>query len=302
MRDDAVVIEVGLNESVSPNTQPHVPQTPLACASDAQRCADAGAAIVHWHAIDEFGRPQLDDVTLYGAALDAMQGCVLAYPSYRTDVPDDVETRLSHCIALHARHGLEIAPIDIATVNVVLWDPSTRELAPTESGTGFEVIRNSLPFVTDALARYRAVGLAPTLAAFDLGATRTLALLAEAGLLPKPVLCKIFLWASPAIGPVPSIEALDLHLRQLPAKSDVEWSVVPYGFTDAALLEQLVRAGLERGGGVRVGIGDSPGAQPDLTNAELVEQVVRLAGEVGRPVASADDVRERLAMPRHGSP
>ena len=45
---------------------------------------DAGAAIVHWHAIDEFGQPQLDDVTLYGAALDAMQGRLLAYPSCRT--------------------------------------------------------------------------------------------------------------------------------------------------------------------------------------------------------------------------
>ncbi len=73
-------------------------------------------------------------------------------------------------------------------------------LAPLEPTPGFDVIRNSLPFVAGALARYCDVGLVPTIATFDVGSTRTVAALTDAGVLEQPVLLKIFLWGSPAHG------------------------------------------------------------------------------------------------------
>jgi len=294
MERDAAIVEVGLNETVSPAVHPHVPQRPHECAADARRCADAGAAIVHWHAVDEHGGQRLADAALYGEALDAIGGRVLAYPSYPVDVPDTVDERIAHCLALRARHGMELAPVDVASVNVVVADGAGRVVAPLEPAPGFDVIRNSLPFVVAALASYRAAGLVATVAAFDVGSTRAIGALAQAGLLDQPVLCKIFLWESPMIGPRPSVEALDLHLRQLPAGVDVEWLVVPYGMTDAAAVEELARAALERGGGVRIGIGDSPHAFPNATNAQLVELVAGWAADAGRPVAAADAVRARL--------
>ena len=296
MEHDAVIIEVGLNEAVTPAAHGRVPQTPSECAADARRCADAGAAIVHWHAVDGAGAQQLGDTELYGAALDEMDGCVLAYPSYPTTVPDTVDDRLGHCLDLRQHHGLELGPVDVATVNVVLWDAATGAIGPLEPLPGFDVIRNSLPFVVDALDRYRVVGLVPTLAAFDLGSSRTIGALAQAGLVSQPVLTKIFLWGSPAIGPEPSVEALDLHLRQLPADVDVEWILVPYGIGDRALVEQLARAALERGGGIRLGIGDNPIAFAELANADVVELATRWAAEAGRPVASVDRVRSRVGI------
>ncbi|MGH8985667.1 MAG: 3-keto-5-aminohexanoate cleavage protein [Acidimicrobiia bacterium] len=297
MEHDAVVIEVGLNEAVTKSVHRRVPHTPSECAADARRCSDAGAAVVHWHAVDETGAQRLADAELYGAALDLMKGCgVLAYPSYPTDVTDAVDARLGHCLALRARHGLELGPVDVATVNLVLWDPASGALAPLEPVPGYEVIRNSLPFVADALARYRKVGLVPTVAAFDLGSTRAIAALAGAGLLAEPVLCKIFLWGSPAIGPEPSVEALDLHLRQLPGDLDVEWLVVPYGISDPARIEQLARAALDRGGGVRIGIGDNPIAFAHRDNPQAVELAARWAADSGRPVASAGHLRARLGI------
>lgn len=300
MERDAVIVEVGLNEAVTPDAHPHVPQTPAECAADARRCADAGASIAHWHAVDDSGAQQLGDAALYGAALDAMDGCVLAYPSYQTTVPDTVDDRLAHCLALRAEHGLELGPVDVATVNLVLWDAAAGVLAPVEPLPGYEVIRNSLPFVVDALRRYREVGLVPTVAAFDVGSTRTIGALAQAGYLPEPVLVKIFLWGSPAIGPEPSLEALDLHLRQLPEGLDVEWILVPYGIADPAAIETLARAALERGGGIRVGIGDNPLAFGNVANAEVVELATLWATESGRPVASVAQVRERLGTNRAG--
>lgn len=289
-----MIIEVGLNEAVSPDAHARVPQSPAECAADARRCADAGAALAHWHAIGTDGAARLADATLYGAALDEMAGCILAYPSYPTDVPDTVEDRLGHCLALRERHGMELAPIDVGTVNLVLWDDVSAAVGPTESLGELDVIRNSMPFVVAALRRYREVGLVPTLAAFDLGSTRAIGALARAGLVAEPVLVKIFLWGTPAIGPEPSVDALDLHLRQLPETIDVEWILVPYNIADRGVVERLARAALERGGGIRLGIGDNPVAFADLDNAAIVDLAVRWSHDAGRAVASTDNARVRL--------
>jgi uncharacterized protein (DUF849 family) len=45
-----------------------------------------------------------------------------------------------------------------------------------------------------------------------------------------------------------------------------------------------------------VGIGDSPSADPDATNADLVERVVGWANDAGRPVAEPAAVRARLGI------
>ena len=121
-----------------------------------------------------------------------------------------------------------------------------------------------------------------------------LAALARAGHVPEPVLVKIFLWGAPAIGPEPSVEALDLHLQQIPASIDVEWILVPYNIADRGLVEALARAALERGGGIRLGIGDNPVAFADIDNARVVELGVRWAQDAGRPIASVGDARARL--------
>jgi 3-keto-5-aminohexanoate cleavage enzyme len=99
---------------------------------------------------------------------------------------------------------------------------------------------------------------------------------------------------APAIGPEPSVEALELHLRQLPASIDVEWILVPYNIADRGLVEALARAALERGGGIRLGIGDNPVAFADLDNARVVDLGVGWAHDAGRSIASVGDARVRL--------
>ena len=73
---------------------------------------------------------------------------------------------------------------------------------------------------------------------------------------------------------------------------------MPYALDDPATVERLCRHALERGGGIRVGIGDNPAAFPELTNAELVERAVGWCADAGRPVASASDVRTRFGVSR----
>jgi uncharacterized protein (DUF849 family) len=158
------------------------------------------------------------------------------------------------------------------------------------------VVANPLPFLLDALDRVYALGMTPSLASFDVGFTRTMVLLARAGKLRPPLFLKILLSGAWAVGPFPTEEALDFHLRQIPADLDVEWIAVPYALDDPALVERLCRHALARGGGVRVGIGDTPAAEPKASNAELVERAARWVVESGRPVASAADVRRRFGL------
>jgi 3-keto-5-aminohexanoate cleavage enzyme len=300
VRQGTAIIEVGINEGVTRARNPHVPYSPAECADDAGRCAEAGAAVVHWHARDpESGEQRAADPDLYGDALDRMRADsdVVAYPTYPTQPPDDLEARLGHCWALRERHGLEMAPIDIGSVNVVTWDEQARDFAgDVDTLSGRSIVANSLGFTLAALERFDALGLAPSVAAFDVGFTRTMVMLVESGRLHEPVFFKIFLSGAWAAGPYPSEDALDFHLRQIPDGLDVEWLVVPYLVGDAELVERLCRHALERGGGIRVGIGDNPAADPAATNAELVERAAGWVADAGREPATAADVRARFAL------
>lgn len=297
MDRNAAIVEVGLNEATPRSLNPHVPYGPAECAADALRCGAAGAAIIHWHARDPVtGEQRLGDAALYGEALAGMRRAgLLAYPSYPVE-PTSLEGRLGHCWALRERCGLELAPVDMGSVNVVPWDERTRTFPGVDALGEHAVVTNPLPVTLAALERVYALGMVPSLTSFDVGITRTVALVAEAGLLRAPVYLKIFLSGAWAVGPKPTEEAIDFHLRQLPPDLDVEWVVVPYALADARLIERLCRRALELGGGIRVGIGDTPAAYPDRRNVDLVEIAARWIEESGRPLASISDVRRRFGL------
>ncbi len=299
MPADKVIIEVGLNEGAGRGVNPHVPITPEECADDALRCLDAGASLVHWHARDPTtGEQRLGDADLYAEALVPMQAAgLVGYPSYPVDPGVATGHRLDHVWELRARGLLEVAPIDLGSVTTVPWSRALNDFVGLESlRTQSGVVDNPLTFVLDAVERAKGLGLPVTFGAFDIGSSRILRMLAESHRVVGPVLLKVFLSEGWAVGPVPSEAALDLHLAQLPAGLDVEWMVVPYSHTDPAAIEGLCRAALGRGGHVRVGIGDSPIANPAATNADLVDRVVGWSLDAGRPVATTGDVRARLGL------
>ncbi|MFA5882472.1 MAG: 3-keto-5-aminohexanoate cleavage protein [Acidimicrobiia bacterium] len=295
---DAVIIEVGLNEGAGRGINPHVPIAPDEVAADALRCRDAGAAMIHWHARDPESEDQrLGDTDLYAAALTAMrEGGLLGYPSYPVDGVQP-RHRLDHVWALHERAGLELAPIDLGSVSTVPWNAHLNDFVGLDwlrTQTG--VVDNPLTFVVDAVEMADARAMVCTFGAFDVGCSRILAMLHDSGRITRPVVHKIFLSEGWAVGPKPSEAALELHVAQLPEALDVEWIAVPYSHHDPAVVERLCRAALERGGHVRVGIGDSPAANPTASNAELVGQVAGWAADAGRPVATPEQVRARLGL------
>jgi uncharacterized protein (DUF849 family) len=276
-----------LNEAVLRREHAHVPVSADECAADAIAAVRAGATFAHWHARDErTGQQRSADTAAYARAWRQMRAAgVIAYPTYPSEPPLDVDSRLGHCFALVAEHGLEMAPLDLGTVAQVFWQEG--RLA------GGGTLANPLPFLQAAARRYRELGAIVNLASFDLGSTRLAVRLARAGVLAPPLLLKIYLSDTWLVGPDPSEAGLDLHLAQIPADLEVDWLVVPFQLHSQAAFERLCRHALARGGGFRVGIGDNPGLFPRATNAELVERVLPWVEASGRPLASADDLRKR---------
>ena len=134
-------------------------------------------------------------------------------------------------------------------------------------------------------------GVKPELEIFDVGMIGTCRRLADKGLLKKPFHFQ-FVLGAPAGSPA-TTKSLVHMLDLIPP--DSTWSVAGIGRGQLP----LAAVGMAMGGHVRVGLEDniyySRGVLA-LSNAQLVERVVRIAGEYGRGLAGPDDARQILGL------
>ena len=158
----------------------------------------------------------------------------------------------------------------------------------------FDTVGGAAP--PDPLGEMRRRGVRPTVNVFDVGEARWLALAVRAGLFPAPLYVKLFLCEQLVTGPFPDEHGIDAYRSQLPPELDLECTIVPYTMMQADHAETLLRAALDRGLHVRVGIGDSPYAYPDATNPELVARAVELVRAGGYEPATPAVVRARLGL------
>lgn len=138
-------------------------------------------------------------------------------------------------------------------------------------------------------------GVKPEIECFYTGAFWNLEFIRQKGILGNPVWATLFLgWQGGAWTP-PTHDALMYLVRHLPPQ--VNWNL---SVMDASTQWKLLPLAIALGGHVRVGWEDNP-YLPDGTlsrsNAELVDVVVRMAREIGREVATADEAREIIGLP-----
>jgi uncharacterized protein (DUF849 family) len=302
-----LIIEVGLNEAVGRDQHPGVPIHPREIAADIVECAAAGASIVHFHARDPAtGEQRFADTELYRQAMHAVReaGCDVqmypTYPPFLSHGPDPALERFGHVLALadDPRAALRVAPLDMGSLNLAM--SAQGRLLPGASALPLEhsVYANPVPLLARMLREYDARGLVAALAIFEPGHLRTtLALLASG--LGRRALLKFFLSATWLHGPLPDRAGLESYLRLLEALRDgreLEWICAPSGLSSAAQVEALLRAAIELGGHVRVGLGDNPEAARGRSNRALVERAAQLAAECGRPLESPRGLLERFGL------
>jgi uncharacterized protein (DUF849 family) len=296
VRDNLVVLEVGLNESTSRAVNPNIPYTVDEVVDDAVACAEEGAAIVHFHARYDDGGQAWSDAGIYRAVMEgiARKSPLLTYASYFGD--------LSHIWEL-SDEPPEGAPLEIACFDVlqevggsmeaaVYWDTARREFEPVRyrEDAPTEVVR------PPALAEFERRGLRPEVDVTDMGPARWAGLATVAGFFEQPLDLRLYLCGRRVVGPVPVPAAIDSYLAQLPDEIDAECTVVGYGIEDARQYEALLRGALARGLNIRVGIGDCPYAVPGATNRELVAWAAAMVAEAGLELATPSDLRERLGL------
>jgi 3-keto-5-aminohexanoate cleavage enzyme len=264
---DKLIVSVAVNGAdLGKGDTPHVPVTPGEIAESVVAAGAAGAAIAHVHVRDGDGRPS-SEVALFRQVLDRVRAQCDVVLTFSTDL------RLpSGTDALEL--GPELGSLPAGSVNL-----------------GDEVMVASRPTVRDVAERMRVAGVRPELEIFHEGMIATARLLVEEGIVDDPVLCQFCLGFD---GGAPA-DATALTRMVAAVPPHWTWSVAVEG---GGGLPLLVLA-LTMGGHVRVGMEDHPYYMPGelaTSNAQLVERIVRIAGALGRPVASADEARAMLGL------
>lgn len=293
LRDQGLVsIEAGLNETADRSRNPHIPYTAPEVAAAGVAAVRAGASILHFHARNADGSQDWTGADIYREAMSliAEEVDAICYPSY-------IAT-FDHVFALDDRPPrgtrLQVTPFDVVQhFRRTMWDFDERRIRANTALDG----DTTRPDYAPELDEFKRRGLVPTVAVFELGEVKWAVRAVECGILDTPLDMKIFLTDTWMKGPFADVTGLESFLSQVPDGLDAEITVVPYEMETKERTERLLRAALDRGHNIRVGIGDNPRAWPEATSAELVEWAVGLVAGVGAKPATPADVRARHGLP-----
>jgi 3-keto-5-aminohexanoate cleavage enzyme len=270
MTQDPLIITVAPNGAYKQTTDhPAVPVTAASLASVAMSCLDAGASMLHLHIRDAQGRHSLD-VQGYRDALQAVKSAV--------------GNAMVLQITSEAAKVYQ-APAQIAMV---------RELHPEAVSVGLRELDQ--PDIGEAglcdffawLARERVM---TQVIIYDVTDLQRWQDLRQRGIIADAPWFLLFVLGRYTAGqtsnPRDLVPFLHAHTGPEP------WAVCAFGATEHA----CVTAAAALGGHVRVGFENNLKLKNELTapdNTALVRQAAEAALSLGRPLASASDIRQRF--------
>ncbi len=271
---DPVVIQCAVTGSQPPDPErrPNLPITPDEIADAAVAAWRAGAAVIHLHAREGDGTPT-QDRDAYADLVERVRerGCE-AILNLSTGTAGGRSERDDRYALLDLEP--EMASFDCGSVNF-----------------GDRIFEGDVPFLRRMGEAFRTSGAKPELECFDTGYVGLALQLREEGLLEDPLRIQ-YVVGIPGSGVPPTIGQVE-HMRSF-APRDAPWCVAAPGRHQLVLNTYCLIAG----GHVRTGLEDNLHyAKGELaSNGQLVERIVRLAGELGRPVATVDQAREILSL------
>jgi len=264
--------------------------------------AGAGAAVIHIHARDPHdGRPISDPAIFreYCSGIKARSDAVISITTGGA-TGQTIEERLRVIKELRP----ELATCNLGTMNYGLfqmvpkyegrWKYDWEE--PFLESTKWEPFVNNfgdIEYMLTTLADE--TGCRFEFEAYDLSHLYTLAYFADQGLVKPPIFIQFVMGTFGGIGPdVENVVAMKTVANRL-FGNDLEWSILGGGRHQF----DLVTAGATMGGNVRVGLEDGLYLRKGKlaeSNAEQVEKIVRILGELSREPATPEETRDRLDL------
>lgn len=287
---DKLIIEAAINENARRTLNPNIPITPEEIARDAVACAEAGAAVVHFHAREpETGKPRMNSTELYAEAMERIrkESAVLFYPTFQPGLPAEDRWRHIFDLAEDPRVRLEIGACDMGSVNFSRFDLENRRVA------GEWIYLNPATDNDYCLRRCQELRLRPRMSVWEPGGLRTALKFREIGLLTDPLMVQFYLSEDLPQGYPPGPRALLNFVDMVPPDAKLVWFAGSIN-GDATKVNALA---VLMGGHARVGLGDDPEAGGgQATNADLVARMARLAHDLGREVATPAEARTILGL------
>ena len=287
-----VWLEAALNGPWTRKNQPNIPITVREVVADGIAAARAGAAIIHVHAYDPDTGTQNDSPEIYAAIVEGIRAEVdaIVYPTISSATQPGTEIgvvgawRHAPADVLGARGLLEWSIVDPGSVNFSEYDA----IAADKVGMVYMNVESD---IRAGFAVARAHNLTPTMALYEPGFVRMGAALAARHPGLKTPVYRFMFSEGYTFGFPPREYGVDAYLALLDeCAPGAPWMVAGLKCDIAPLIPLAVA----RGGHVRTGLEDVAYGS-SKRNVDLVEATADAVERAGGTVASAADVRARLA-------
>jgi len=253
---------------------PYLPITAEELAAEAERCAAAGASVVHLHVRKDDGTPT-QDRGLFEKAIRAIRA--------RCDII--VQTSTGGAVGMSADERAQ--PLEC--------DPEMATLNAGSLNFGEDVFLNPFPMVREFARRMREKGIVPELECYDAGHVESCLALAKEGAIELPAHFDFVLGVRGGLSA--SEENLKFLLGKLPRGSS--FSVAGVGRHQLPMAELSLRLG----GHARCGLEDNIYVLKGVLakgSFELVGRLAEMARAAGRTVATPGQARELLRVRARG--
>lgn len=257
---------------VTRSQTPHVPVTAEEIAIEAERCAAAGAAVLHLHVRNADGSPSQSG-ELFKRAIEAIQK--------RTDVIIQTSTGGAVGMSVEERAGPLSCKPEMATLNC------------GSVNFGDEIFENPRPLIRDLARRIREAGSVPELECYEVGHIDEAKALVKEGLLGEPLHFQFVLGIAGAIAAREDV--LRFLVSQVP--DGATWGVAAVG----RFQQPMTELAMTLGGHARVGLEDNIYLEKGVLSegsAPLVQRAATFAASIGREVATPARARALLGLTR----
>jgi uncharacterized protein (DUF849 family) len=301
MRDKAIISCAITGGVHTPTMSPYLPITPRQIVEESVAAAEAGAAILHLHARDPgTGRPTPDPAVFLQFLPEIHERCDAVINITTGGAPG---MTLDERLAAALRVQPEMASLNMGSMNFGLFRMARPGTAwkfdwelPFLQGSEDFIFRNTFRDIAGILERLgQGCGTRFEFECYDTAHLYNLAHFVDAGLVQPPFFVQsVFGILGGAGAEVRNV----LFMRETADRlfgRDYQWSVLGAGRQQMPLLT----AAALLGGHVRVGLEDSlyiGRGQLASSNAQQVQKIRRILGELGITAASPAEARDLLGL------